>query len=88
MKYVLIPLRGAIDSNAVIEFLLLELVNVNWGIYCCVYVCVFPSARLIPNMIGLTRHTLAGMHALLSEKGLLFSVHTCGKMRSTLKRDA
>lgn len=40
MKYVLISLRGAIDSDAMIGFHLLDLVNVNWGIQWCVYVCV------------------------------------------------
>lgn len=65
MKYALIPLRGAIDSNVTMGFLLLDLVNVNWGIQCvcvfvylfvCVCVCVRACmrAQLIPNMIGLT----------------------------------
>lgn len=60
MKYVLILLRGAIDSNAMIVFLLLDLVNVIWGIQWCVLLGV--CAKLIPNMIGLTWHILAAMH--------------------------
>lgn len=76
MKYVLIPLRGAIDSN----FFPLTWYMSTWeysGLCVCVHVYV--CAQLIPNTIGLTSHTLAGMHALPSEKGLLFSVHTLAK---------
>lgn len=46
MKYVLIPLRRAIDSDALIGFPLLDLVNVSWGYSCvCVCVCVLSKSQ-------------------------------------------
>lgn len=45
MKYALIPLRGAIDSNAMTRFLLLDLVNVIWGIQWCACVCACVRVR-------------------------------------------